>query len=253
MRFCRSMRYIACLGLATSLVLSVAGCDIFSFRHLPTKKMSSSNEARSYILNVAMAQLAFERQPNHLAAAQPYLTKINASAKKQGAKNTKEIQVSVAVFRFTTADNHRLRTVMVPASQTYGFASLQQVVTILADRKPEFNALSTSFVTVTLSPIDLHHAAVADVQGKVNERSEEIQTTAQPLPPREEAKLQLGLARFFMQNKIRDAAYLALENAKNSLAEIVPASEEETAQLQALSHDSMALENNLHKNLPYNF
>ena len=131
--------------------------------------------------------------------------------------------------------------------------ALQQVSETLAAHQPQFNAIHVGIITLDAQSLPLQHVAIDDLEYAVETISHDTQATLAALPPREEAQIQLELAQFFTQHRIRDAAYLALDYTKTILSTIDPATPEEAVQMKSFSHAVDAAENTLHQTLPYTF
>jgi hypothetical protein len=67
-----------------------------------------------------------------------------------------------------------------------------------------------------------------------------------------QARIGLQLTRFFMRNKYKEPAYLAIENAKQSLAQVDETSGDPDA-TRGLSKEIDAQESLLYKTMPFTF
>lgn len=68
-----------------------------------------------------------------------------------------------------------------------------------------------------------------------------------------QARLELQLTRFFMQHQYKEAAYLAIENAKHSLAMVDESTPDAADTARGLFDEIDAQEMLLYKTMPFTF
>lgn len=224
-----------------------------------TRTLTSTGRSYGYVFNLSMANLAFDRQPDTLNGARTYLNKMNGYATVKGQKNAKCGPITAVVLAFETTDDDKSHTLVVPVApaggKTHELRSLQLAMTVVAPHKPEFHTIQPREVTPDqCAPVPAgRHTKADEARNHVHDLHEDLLATRQHIPAIESARLQLELTRFFMNARIRDAAYLSMEDAKQLLAHLETSTPEEEDEVKAMSQRLEPLENELRTTLPYRF
>ena len=242
------MGWMLCLSLAL-----LPGCsDFFAPKHKPKHAAVSAKpvQAEKFALNLALADLALKKDPGNVAAAAPYVKVLNSSV---SAKTPQDMQIAMVVFEYAEpkqAEREKLAVPVPLSDEQPKFSELKQAMKSFLGVNHVLHNLRAYTVTVTPSlQAKLSKDDATLLAQQLQGEQQRILATAQELSPYENARLQLQLTRFFLEARTKDAAYLALENAKDALAFL--AEKERGTDITALSEIAGALEIRLHKEMPY--
>ena len=207
---------------------------------------------RLYALNLSMARLALIKTPDQLHTALPYINKLNAYALGPHQKN---VPFSIVQLYFTekgTGTKYVAFAPVAPADSERGrFDSLHELVDQLRTFNPEYYRVqvrNTHFDT--LEPVSVWRTDATAARTSINQIYSVLNTNATLFTPVDNAALKLELTEFFMNESLRDAAYLSLESAKSMLA-LAARNNGESAQIKTLSKKLTRVENTLNEKLPY--
>ncbi|MES2984721.1 MAG: hypothetical protein V4735_06005 [Pseudomonadota bacterium] len=235
---------------AAALLLAFSGCSSPRPVHKKPAPAPTAVQTRAYMRNLTLAHMAFDMHPEDASAARPYTDQLARAT-------SKAMPATVVMLSYTADGKKEEHTLMVPvaalAAGAYNFDALRQVIAQLAPRDAQYTHARVRSVSVPESTPLPKEADPADIRSKLDESYAAIAATAQRLPSLDAATLQLSLARFFMQQHIRDAAYITLENAKQRLAEVKATTPNETRNVERLDTELTQLETDLHKKMPYQF
>lgn len=235
-------------------LLALSGCGDFLqlFASKPKPVISKSMQVRTYIEQMALTQLALNKQPDDIILAKPHLKRLRGFTAGKGVKS-KYLQLAVLTLEYTSDGQSEKQKLIVPIT--------------LAEKQPEFSSLKRvteklTGIPYTLYNVRAHYVAVpfpptvsfskddaTVLRKQLASEQEDIMANAQSLSPVENVRLQLQLVHFFMQKKMRDGAYLALENAKETLAYLAEKWPE--TDISSFSKEADTLETNLRKTMPY--
>jgi hypothetical protein len=230
------------------IVLSDCSGMLRGYKHKPKSAGNyASMQAKPFVLNLALAELALN---NDADSATPYVKALN----RAGEQNTspKTIELPVVVIDYTLTKKTKIKKLLVPVviSETQPkFSSLEKILQHFPASHVLHN-LQAYTVIVALPPsfkFSKDNAVLLAEQLK--EERDEIMASAEPLPAYDTARLQLQLTQFFLDNHLRDAAYLSMENAKDTLTSM--ARTEPDQNITALSQEAHAMESKLHKEMPF--
>jgi hypothetical protein len=130
----------------------------------------------------------------------------------------------------------------------------------LEDAMARLNSLSYTMydlrpAVITLPPPELLENEgddKAEVEMTINSRLQPLIQKATPLAPMAQSRIELQLTRFFIQHRYKEPAYLAIENAKQSLATAAETSRNSDV-TRVLSKLIDAQESLLYKTMPFTF
>lgn len=234
-------------------LLALAGCDHLFPRPAKPKPpaMSSAEQAQQYVFNQAVARVVLGQTPEGLAIAKPFVQSMNAYAAKKQKRTG--IPLTVLVLEYAIEGEEGKQKLVVPiAADGKDFSDLQEVLRKLSGSPYTLHNLRVyrlSFVPPGKRTFSTDYADALRQQLLTQQQQWLSETRALPL--KDNAELQLALVRFFMQEQWRDAAYLALENAKEALARMEAKEPEHKEALESLSKEVDILENNLRRDMPY--
>jgi hypothetical protein len=247
MKILHSLRRILVAILLITPFFALSGCGDFPFfksKPIPSK----STRAEQYILAQALAELALETEPNNKKLLKSYTKVLNA----HGAEKTKELQVAVLSIEYTLSGQSDDQAVLVPvpvSATMPSFKALQQVQKKLSALPHTLHDLRAYYALIPFPPAQKFSHDPSVLQQQLKDARQEMMDGMAPLPDYENAKLQLQLVQFFIKAHVRDAAYLALENAKDFLASMAEKSPDRN--ISSLSQEADALESRLRKEMPY--
>lgn len=234
-----SLKAFTCLGLAT---LMLAGCGLFP-DHKPkprTPALSKSALAEQFVYNVSMSQMALRKD----VSATPYVQKLNELGKKN--KTPESLDVTIVVLNYNTSDT----IVIAPLGNGKSkFVSLQKIQKQAGGGQLKDIQVYGSEVSVP-PPFKFSKDDKATLTEQIASEQQKLLANKHALSSVDAAQAQLLLTKYFLETKQRDAAYLALEDAKYSLAYIAEKNPEKD--IASLSKETDALEDRLHKEMPYN-
>lgn len=228
------------------LLLALTGCALFPQQHKPRPKHDAaikSEQAERFLENLALAEIALEKNGAKAAAVKTQVKALNESGK--GKKSPTTLTVTAVVLEYPG------EKLLAPIGGKSRFQPLQKIQQKYAGmNKERLRNIKAGNVNVTLpSAIRFSSEDGIALKDQLETAKERIIATAQPLPAYENAQMQVQLARLFIQSRQRDAAYIAMENAKDALAAIAERSPQ--TDIKSLTAETEALEQRLHKELPY--
>jgi len=238
--------FTAALLLMPLLILD--GCSD-SVKKPKRPVVSKSMQAEQRVLTLTLAELALENNPKDTKVIAQYVKTLNTQAAAKTKTETETVQ-PVLVMEYTLRGQSEPRTLLVPVvvgTEMPAFKPLRQVQGRLGGLLYTLRDLRAYYVTVTWPP--MQKFSTGEFAQQIAAEKQHLLTGALPLSPYENAQLQLQLTQFFLKTRMRDAAYLALENAKDSLAMV--AEEMPSLDIAALSQRASDLELRLHKEMPY--
>lgn len=201
------------------------------------------------MLDLTLAQLALTPPGGNIEAAKPYLRKLHAGTK---IKHSVPLTLLSMDYKVPHGTGKHTLLVPVPLTDDADFSMLAIVLKHLSGVPYVLQDLHAHAVTLAPPPhvrFSWHDAALLHHQ--LARRQKHIIAGAKALPPFTDAKLQLQLTQFFIDQHVRDAAYLAMENTKNALAQATTQQSADPADIAALSKEADVVENDLHEKMPY--
>lgn len=243
------LRYASLLALP---LLVLAGCEtthrFFAFHHkhaLPS--VSASVPAEQYVLNTALAQLALMPPEGSLHAALPYVKKLGIRKK---VKNLYSLTVIAMAYKTPSAEKFTLLAPAPLTSAASDFKPLKTLLRHLATKPHTLQDIRIYLIAFTPERTSFSRTDPRVLRRQLSDLQMQMLSGNDTLEPFDDATLDLKLVRVFMECHARDAAYMALENAKNALAQATAQSADQT-RITELSHEADELENQLHKEMPY--
>ncbi len=212
------------------------------------KPVKTAYTPQDFLTHLALAQLAL-RQSDDTPDAMEDLDILQAYA-RQSPKPAHRT-VLVLDYKINGASHQLLAPVEQGARG--GQKALYAIMRQLA-------AMPHTLYNLRLVVVDVAPGAVAfdtlddadAVRKTVDDVQDALLLTAEALPAATEARTQLQLADFFMADRRQDAAYLMVDNAKNTLAAAARHHAIDTETLRRLSKELEIIEGRLHETLPYN-
>lgn len=238
LKFYRNFAILALLG-----VLGACNGMLSSESQVRKRSFQSTTTASSYLEHLVLASLKPE-------ASKPHLDGMNAYATK---KSRKAEQVGLFMMEYKTGMFSRPKPVLAPiplAKKTEEYPTLATILQLLTEKDYGLYNVHVAKISMTPDPaLQIANTpsgnALTDALAK---QSESLKRQSQQLGSLEEVQLQLRLIRFFMDQQLRDAAYLTLENAKQSLSALLVQRPHDAEQL---GHAIEQLEIELRSKLPY--
>jgi len=228
-------------------LLVLDGCSRFTEK--PRRPViAKSVQAEQYITHQALAELALEQNSNAKMIAQQIKT-LNAPVSNK-EKIRQEITQAVLIMEYTLKGESRYRQLLVPVAVTEdmpAFKYIRQVGTRLGQLPYTLRNLHAYYISIAWPPLEKFTAG--ELPQQLAAGKQKMLAGALPLSSYENARLQVQLAEFFLKTRVRDAAYLALENAKADLAMV--AEETPAVDIAELLRRTDAVEVRLHKEMPY--
>lgn len=249
MHICRLFRQILPFFLLLAPIFLQSGCTALS--NLPffkAKQPSFSSKyapAEQVVLTQSLAILALDKDQNKLKT---YVKNLNT----YGKAKEKEAQIAVLSLEFTLKDQPGKRRLLVPVpvnAKTPSFNALRQVQSRLSALPYTLQNLHAYYVPVSFPASQKFSSDSSVLQQQLEEEQQKMIEEATPLSSHDSARLQLQLAEFFIAMRVRDAAYLSLENAKGALADMAENAPE--VNIVSLSQQADSLESRLRKEMPY--
>jgi hypothetical protein len=160
---------------------------------------------------------------------------------------------TVVVLEFQRKDTGDKQTIAMPAalpSAQTEFPALLEVINRL-DGAATLHDIHPVVTTVAPGKMIELESDAPGLRQTLERQHQRIMDKSHRLPPLDDARAQLQLARFFLDHRCRDAAYLAVENVKQNLAKATQNKALDSATLATLSQELEALESELREKLPF--
>lgn len=238
-------------GLLFVTAISISGCSDFVnlFKAKPKPVAVKAIQQEEFVQNLTLASLALQKDPSTVGAAKPHVAKLNTAT---SIKKQKNVPLKIVAFEYKTQGKKEIKKLLAPvhASEESSFSFIGQALDELAGKQYVLQNIYTYAVTLTLPPPAKFSTTDSTVLAQqLASQQQRLLATTRAIPPYENAKLQTHLTRFFLETRRRDAAYLMLENTKNTLAFIA----EKTPQIDiaSLNDDTKTLEERIRSELPY--
>lgn len=188
-------------------------------------------DVKSLKVRLAVIQ-GFAEEKRDKAISQPVII-ITYNIK--GQKETKQL---IAPFKMSKYDE-------------YSFPDLLEILTTINGTEYTIDDIHPLIVTnLPEKNLQFPEQNIAMIRKIVDNELQSLLVNSAALPDIDEANVQLHLMQLFMAHHIRDAAYLAAENAKQSLANAEQA-KSKSNMIKLLSIRLDTLENQLHKEMPF--
>jgi hypothetical protein len=210
-------------------------------------------DAADYLLSLAQARLILSDDPNDVETIQPYLHMLEEA---EAASEYKPSQPAT-VIHYTTGNNKTRREVLVPLQgerEAPLFTNLQTVMDAMEKRAYTLHDMRVVEVdTATMNPMTFKGLGGTQIAALLAQKHAQLAERTHPVSPLTCAKTELALTQLFLQTRIRDAAYLALENGKHCMAASAVEPGVNEAEINRLTQEEFDLEAALHKTMPYTF
>lgn len=221
----------------------------------PATDESIEYSADAYLLHLTLAELALEANPSDVpASAADFDIARSYTLQKQ---NSSALQ-PVIILEYALKGQSEHQRIAIPFSMptdTDEFPNLN-------DAMVRLNSLSYTMYDLRLAvvqmppplalPLPDEGSTANAAEAAVSSRLQPLLKKATSLDPMVQARIELQLTRFFMRHKYKEPAYLAIENAKESLAVVDETSPNPDA-TRGLSKEIDAQEGLLYKTMPFTF
>lgn len=248
------------LVLCTAVLLTFSACAPADERDAikPPQAKALRYDSKDFVTHLSLARIALGAPGAGDASAKAsiaVLQRYAAQRHKPAGKDKEKIYQPVFIVDYEIDAQDAPLHVLAPLDAPYvssRFPELRDILEALGDSAP-YTLHNVRVGVAIVNPPPLKALEKAEKAEKIRtldtEQQRLIATIASPLPL-EQARAQLQLTRFFIDARIRDGAYLALENAKQALATATnaPAKSEE---LEALGKQMEELEVELPKAMPF--
>jgi hypothetical protein len=212
-------------------------------------------EAEAFVTHVMLARLMLAEPDADIEAVTPHLSVVQAYT-EQTKKDDAFFQ-PVIIISYTAKNKKGLQRLMAPFSLSQDTAEFPNLRNILAGLKTEYTVNDVHPAVLKVGHLRALKFLNNDADSTLEHYKKVIDHEAQILllrtsrvTPLEEAHTQLLLLQFFMAYPMRDAAYLAAENAKQSLA-VAEDTQNNSAIIGTLSEQLGAQEAKLHELMPF--
>jgi len=260
----RSLQYLGLLFL----IFVVSACsDLFQDTAPPTHHIKHAKHVRpikkeqetidygadSYALHLSLAKLVLEeKSPAILDDAEPHLKILeNYVSDNQNQTATQP----VIILEYTVKEKSNKQRVIAPFNiyqKTTDFPALLEIIKQFGTRPYILQDIKLAVVTITpMAPLALPRSNIAEMHKMINAQLHELIEKAPRMQPMEEARIQLQLVHFFIDNQCKEGAYLSIENAKQALASAPEESDEDKELAKNRLQELEALEDRLHKKMPF--
>lgn len=245
------------------LPVLLGGCGLFSSEQPihtrkiahHTSKMEETRKMESYLVHLSLAELALENgAPGLLTSQVDYTDARNFSLKKQDGTITQP--VIVIEYGIKRKSDHRM--VIVPFEMPHESSQFSD----LADIMTKLETLPYTLYDLRMVKIQIPPQTPLGIQGNdpiasqavIEDRFRTLLKNSSTIAPLVQTKIDLQETQFFMEHSYKDAAYIALENAKLSIAKAAAVGrDEDSATIKILSDAIEEEENHLRQSMPFTF
>lgn len=241
---------VRCLAVA-AMSCALISCDglLASFHRTPQAKHAKPAPthylAEAYVKHLALAELAPEPRAADLDIISAYVTQ----------KPNKPERLTLVVFEYKSDSGKALQKIIAPVSsrsKNSRFPALLEIMKRLNARVYTLHNLHLAVATVAPGEaLKLPEGSIGDIRQALGERQQQLLDNAEPLSPLDDARIQLRLIRFFIDHRLRDAAYLCVDNVKHLLASATSDQAGSADIIKTLSQELVVLESHLRKALPF--
>lgn len=219
-------------------------------RHARHPKPEEIYQADAYLLHLSLARLALQASPTNVSASAADWNIARAySVQKQ---NGNALQPTL-ILEYTLKGQAEHKHIAIPFDMPHTTPEFPDLESAMARLSPlpytlyDLRPAVVSLPAPTTMDEEGMNAAVA--RKLVDDRLELLAKRTIPLSPMTQARIDLQLARFFIRHKYKDPAYIAVENAKQSLA-MVEERSGDGADSRTLSREIEETDSLLHKTMP---
>lgn len=208
------------------------------------------SKPKDYVLNLSLATIKLAQETPTPASLAPYLEVIEKYSSQKGAAKSQKI--TTVIVEYKTAKAEETQKLLVPFNNAskQKFSSLRDVINQLGANAVLYNVKPVHTHVFVPNKMILAKRPLSEIRDTVTGRLQSLIAVSKPFSAMEETRVQMHLAKLFMENRMRDAAYLAIDNAKNSLAQV----EKDTPQDRAgngLASELEQLESDIRKTMPF--
>jgi len=217
------------------------------------KETKERIDADTYLLNLALAHLTLSRDAADISSAQPYLDVIqayHAQPPEAGSRQT------ALIVQYADKQKKGIQQLVIPFSREgdpAGCSTMEAIVQHLQTPQHALHDMRPYVIATGPRPFVVDNTTAAALRVSLATEQQRMMDRAAKPPPVEEVQALMGLTRCFIQKRIRDAAYLAMENAKQSLAAISEHAAATPDDIRRLAREQAMLEETLHAVMPYTF
>ncbi len=205
----------------------------------------------AYVKQLSLARIMAEKNTADNIMLRSRLSAVEGFVAEQQESTLFEPVIIVSYHLKKKQDIHQLIAPFKMSSHISEFPDLLEVLSQLQETDYTLQDVHPA-ILVNLPARDLKFPAndVAQTKAMLEREVNMLLRDRSSLTDSDEARVQLSLLRFFITFHIRDAAYLAAENAKQSLAAAENNAKDFSA-INELSAELDRLENQLHREMPF--
>lgn len=209
------------------------------------KSAKTGYPAAAYIEHLTLAKIALRRENADMGTS-------NANLEIIQQKRMESARQMVVVLDYKAAGAKKIQHILAPLVSPPDFPGLQTIMDSphLADYTLHDIKVAGVVIPGGKQP-KFTDMGVNEARQAIDQQQRRLMETARKPAPLDDARMQLALARFFMEHGFRDAAYLATDNVKQLLAVANREQPEDNNAIHALSGDLESFESQLHKTMPF--
>lgn len=244
--------HFKCIAGAVLLSFLLSSCGLLfpENQPKPRAKAKPHYSASEFVENLALSRLKLSSGTAEIPVANlEILNAYNAQRKNKPASQT------LVLIEYKVNGEQSRRHVVAPVaadSENNNFHALLGVMNLL--KQTPSTIYNIHLFSATIAPVKAQKIPMTgeeNIKYALDQRQQHILEKMQKLSPANEVQLQLQLIAFFTEYRFRDAAYLCVENTKQTLAKATVGATISSDQLQDFSQRLETLESELHRALPF--
>lgn len=242
------------------LPLLLDGCSLLpnwqSHRHVAKAVQPKPDyQAGDFVQHLSLASLTLADGAANTDAAAPDLDVLQSytAQPRHHSKHARpsSVQQQVAVLECKAKGDGVIRTLAAPFATSAGDSdALLELLNRSAHSCPLYNIWPATVTVRRSPPLVFADASPEEIRQMTAQRLDGILHNAARPGPLTEAKTQMQLARIFIDNRQRDGAYIAVENAKQSLAAAEGTPDNKEA-VKALLQELESMESEMQQTMPF--
>lgn len=209
-------------------------------------------EMDAYVKQLTIAKILLARNPYNIEDAITQLEIIQVFAAEQ---QTQVLFQPVIIISYRIKGERELKELVVPfrSPSSSSFPELEEILSLFKGIDYIMNDIHPAVVrNLPARNLNFPITNPEKIRTMINSELSQLIQTKSSFRDIDEAKIELHLLQFFMAHHMRDAAYLAAENAEQSLAN-AEKSAGSSDTINNLSSQLDMLEGQLHKEMPFTF
>lgn len=229
----------------------LCSCELLTRHPKEARRSIKHYEMDAYLEKLSLARIILTNPAADSTTLRPVLDVIEGFAKKK--QPTIIYQTAVVVTYHIKHDN-KAQQVLIPISITpdYHFEDLEEIFSWLDGTSHTLDDIHpVTLVSLPPRVIKFPQDDMSRTKIMINEEIHLLLSKKIAFSATNEAELQVQLLAFFMNYHQKEAAYLAAENAEQSLAKAESNADAETDSIGKLSTRLEALETQLHQEMPF--